>query len=132
MLIAPIFNSCRNDLDELPAWDLAEMSNMVFESREMGKTADGIDVVKYINVTSTYAVIKEENGIVECKMTVGQSTDLTRLVGIATISTAATIMPLDGSPKLGIPGDFSKEVKYKVVAADNVTSKVYKITVVKQ
>lgn len=35
-----------------------------------------------------------------------------------TISTAAIIKPLNGSPTLGVPGDWSKPNKYEVTAAD--------------
>lgn len=34
------------------------------------------------------------------------------------ISDAATLSPLDGSPKLGTPGDFSRDRTYRVTAAD--------------
>lgn len=132
ILFSPVFSSCRMGLEELPSWDQADMTKLVFERREMGKTADGIDVVKYYNVPSTFAVIKDENGQAECQITVAQGTDLTNLVGIATISTAAMIIPMDGSPMLGKPGDFSNGATYKVVAADNVTTKIYSITVVVQ
>lgn len=38
-----------------------------------------------------------------------------------TISDAAVIIPLDGAPKLGAPGDFSTDRKYRVKAADGST-----------
>lgn len=34
------------------------------------------------------------------------------------ISTAATMVPVDGSPQPGVPGDFSQPRKYKIIAAD--------------
>lgn len=37
------------------------------------------------------------------------------------LSSAATIKPLDGAPKLGVPGDWSKPNKYRVTAADGKT-----------
>lgn len=40
------------------------------------------------------------------------------LVVVFNISTAAVVEPLDNSPKLGTPGDWSKPNKYKVKAAD--------------
>lgn len=132
VLLLPVLTSCRLGLEELPSWDQAEMTKLVFERREMGKTADGIDVVKYINVPGTFKVIKVENGVTECEVTVPVGTKLTELVGIATISTAARIIPVDGSPVLGKPGDFTNGATYKVIAADNVTVKVYSVKVVVQ
>lgn len=40
------------------------------------------------------------------------------LVVVLNISTAATIEPLEGSTRLGVPGDWSKPNKYKITAAD--------------
>lgn len=46
-----------------------------------------------------------------------------------TISTAARIFPIEGSPVLGTPGDWSKENKYEVMAVDG-TKKIWTIKVV--
>ena len=47
------------------------------------------------------------------------STDnLTKLWVYVTISDVSTLKPLDGSPQLGIPGDFSVDRTYRVTAAD--------------
>lgn len=43
---------------------------------------------------------------------------LSRLWVYVSISDAATISPLSGSPKLGAPGDFSEVRSYRVTAAD--------------
>lgn len=43
---------------------------------------------------------------------------LTKLWVYVTISDAAEITPLEGAPELGKPGDFSKNHKYRVTAAD--------------
>lgn len=43
---------------------------------------------------------------------------LTNLWVYVTISDVAKLVPLDGAPVLGKPGDFSKDRTYKVVAAD--------------
>ncbi len=50
------------------------------------------------------------------------------MVVIVNLSSAATIRPLDGAPKLGVPGDWSKPNKYEVTAADG-SKKVWTITV---
>ena len=47
---------------------------------------------------------------------------LTHVWGYANIPDAATIVPLDGAPVLGAPGDFSKPVSYTITAADGSTA----------
>lgn len=49
-------------------------------------------------------------------------------VVVVTVSTAATIAPVEGAPALGVPGDWSKPNKYEVTAADG-TKKTWTITV---
>ena len=46
------------------------------------------------------------------------------------ISTAAKITPLNGSPLLGVPGDWSKTNEYRVLAADG-SVKDWKIQITK-
>lgn len=53
--------------------------------------------------------------------------DTKKVVVVLNISTAAVIEPLEGSPKLGVPGDWSKPNKYKVTAA-NGTSKTWTVS----
>ena len=47
-----------------------------------------------------------------------EANGLTRLWVYVSISDAATLSPLNGSPKLGSPGDFSEDRSYRVTAAD--------------
>lgn len=49
---------------------------------------------------------------------------------MASISTAARLTPLDGAPKLGVPGDWSKPNKYLVTAASGA-QKEWTIEVIK-
>lgn len=51
-----------------------------------------------------------------------------KLVVILNISPASVIEPVEGAPKLGVPGDWTKSNKYKVTAADG-SSKVWTVTV---
>ncbi|KYP15363.1 hypothetical protein [Flavihumibacter sp. CACIAM 22H1] len=44
--------------------------------------------------------------------------NLTNLVFMSNISTAATMTAMEGAPRPGIPGDFSQPRKYQVKAAD--------------
>ena len=41
-----------------------------------------------------------------------------KVVVALTISTAATIKPINGAPTLGVPGDWTKDNQYEVTAAD--------------
>ena len=54
-----------------------------------------------------------------------------KLVVVLNISPAAIIEPVEGAPRLGAPGDWSKANKYKVTAADGST-KVWTVTVAEQ
>ena len=51
-----------------------------------------------------------------------------KAVVVVTISTAATIKPINGAPKLGAPGDWTKDNQYEVTAADG-TKKTWTIVV---
>ena len=58
------------------------------------------------------------------------SVSLNNIVGYASISTAATIYPIDNAPRLGQRSDFSqKTYEYEVVAADGVTRKVWTLII---
>ena len=51
-----------------------------------------------------------------------------KAVVAVTITTAATIKPIGDAPKLGVPGDWTKDNQYEVTAADG-TKKVWTIVV---
>lgn len=51
-----------------------------------------------------------------------------KAVVAVTISTAATIKPIGDAPKLGVPGDWTKDNQYEVTAADG-TKKTWTIVV---
>ncbi|WP_299577974.1 DUF5018-related domain-containing protein [uncultured Sunxiuqinia sp.] len=135
------FSSCRMGLDELPTFEEAEMTDFWFEYREIitKQYPDGssYEQVEFTDLKSacSFEVLSESGGTVEGKVTINKSqTDkdikLSSITGKAEISTAATISPLDGSPRLGSPGDYSGKVSYKVVAADGKTTKIFEITTV--
>lgn len=54
--------------------------------------------------------------------------DINNIVVAVDISTAAVMSPVDGSPKLGVPADWSTPHKYLVKAADGKT-KIWTISV---
>ena len=51
-----------------------------------------------------------------------------KAVVAVTITTAATIKPIGDAPKLGVPGDWTKDNQYEVTAADG-TKKTWTIVV---
>jgi hypothetical protein len=138
-----IFNSCRMGLDELPVFEDAKLTNFWFEHREM-VTKTNPDGSKYETVVftdlksaCTFQIVSENENSADCKVTINKAKvtktiNLSGIVGKATISTAATISPLNSAPKLGLPGNFSGPVSYQVKAADEVSMKTYNITVVVQ
>lgn len=54
--------------------------------------------------------------------------DAKNLVVVLTISTGSVVEPIEGAPKLGVPGDWSHPNKYKITAA-NGTSRIWTVTV---
>ena len=138
-----VLKSCRMGLDELPVFEDAKLTNFWFEYREVitkqYQNGESYEVVEYTNLKSacTFSVTSENENSAECTVTINSGAvskpiSLNNIVGIATISTAATIEPLESSPALGVPGNFSSQVTYLVTAADNKTTKTYTITVVLQ
>lgn len=136
-------DSCRMGLDELPVFEDAELSNFWFEHRQTitkeYPNGESYEVVEYTDLKSacTFTVTSETENSAECTVTINSSAvskpiSLSSIVGIATISTAAKIEPLESSPELGVPGDFSSQVSYLVTAADNKTMKTYTITAIIQ
>lgn len=139
IMISLALSSCRTGLDDLPVFEEAEMTDFWFEYREIvtKQYPDGTsyEQVEFTDLKSScnFEVLSESGGTVQCKVTLpadagGKSINLSNIVGKAEISTAATIEPLNGSPVLGIPEDFSGKVSYRIVAADEITVKTYEIT----
>lgn len=135
-------------LDELPAFDDAKIVNVFVEHRYKDNSdewIDGSNVVKFQKLDiSRKFVTAEESGspydsiIIEPTIpkpsgsfTAEERLNVTleHIVVYVNISTAAKIEPIDGAPKLGVPGDFSKPRKYKVTAADNKTTSEWVIMI---
>ena len=71
----------------------------------------------YIRYTTTNIPEAERGNFTEAKAVVA-----------VTISTAAVMKPIGDAPKLGVPGDWTKDNQYEVTAADG-TKKVWTIVV---
>ncbi|MDR1601851.1 MAG: hypothetical protein LBS42_05430 [Tannerella sp.] len=134
-IMACLLTSCLTaGLDELPAFEDAEITDVTFEYRYMDPYSVwmGEPIVKWENLPVQDKEIDSNAGTIICKLQVPQSggtfddiirdqVSLEYIVGKFYISTAATIAPVEGSPTLGIPGDFSNPCKYVVTAANGTT-----------
>lgn len=140
MMLAVISTSClEHDLEELDVYSGCDITRVDIYWRYVSDevhpgTGENKVVQKYMAAYSrTY-----DTETCECKIryTIAQAgmtaeekaafTD-TKAVVIVTISTAATIKPINGAPELGVPGDWSKPNQYEITAADG-TKKVWTIT----
>ncbi|WP_423126967.1 DUF5018-related domain-containing protein [Gaoshiqia sp. Z1-71] len=135
-------------MDELPAFEEAEMTDINFEYRYEDlndKWIDGSNTVKFVKLGIVKEIKKAgENGNVSDSIIVSlsipapsgsftreerQKISLTSLVAYVYLSTAAKVEPVDNSPVFGVPGDYTQIRKYKVTAADGKTSKIWTIRV---
>lgn len=90
--------------------------------------------VHQVRIPSGHFKSNEEEGICEFDFKLHSSFPsdqlssftVEKLVVVLNISTAANIVPIEGAPDLGKPGDWTKENKYKVTAADG-TSKIWTV-----
>ncbi len=136
-----LFTSClKSGLDDLPAFEDAEITSFKFEYRWVVKNVDNDQLsVQTLDVTNT---IDTENNVVDCTITVPAASDdfptevrdlvtESNIVGYCNISTAASLKPIGNAPKLGIIQDFSgSSFQYEVTAADGKTKKVWTINIV--
>lgn len=129
-----IITSC--DWAELPEYEEAEISAVQFYYRWAGDSKDPItgEPIMEEQRLNTTNKVNSEAGIIDVSVSVpaanGDFTEAIRneitvnkLWGQVTISTAARIFPIEGSPILGTPGDWSKENKYEVMAGDGTIKK---------
>ena len=132
-------SSClESGLDELPAYDTAEITDVYFEYRYEVTRSDGVRDIKYLRMTNAKREINAAGAVtMEIRVPAASGTfteeerakvSLSNIVCYCYISTAANIEPIDGSPKLGTIGNFSSAVKYKVTAADGKTTKQWTIS----
>ena len=116
-LIGTVSSCLKSGLDDLEAYNEAEITNLNFEYRWWDEAKNQM-AVKTLNIEKQ---ISQDDNLITCKLTdaVRQNVSLSNLIAYMDLSTAARITPLNGAPKLGNPGDFSaKEFKYQVTAAD--------------
>lgn len=139
LFFATLSSCLEHNLPELPLYDGNEITLVNAEYRFNGsQLMHGQPVVVYqkLNVAQQ---INKETSVIDVQITIpnptGQFTAEEREKVVQThlwfyvnISTAATIKPINGAPKLGDPGDATKPLKYEVTAA-NGAKKVWTINV---
>lgn len=138
LLCMPFMVACWEDL---PVYEDAEITKVGFYYRFAGPDKDqitGVPVMVEKELSCSYD-INSEAATVDVDITVpkanGSFTEternnvsVTKLWGYVNVSTAAKVEPVESSPKLGTPGDWSSPRKYKVIAA-NGDAKIWTITV---
>lgn len=140
MLLAVISTSClTHDLEELEVFsdkDITGVQGVYWRYFGTEKIPGSGEVqVKQVRIPSGRFESDTEAGVCSFVYKVEnlpqeQVSEFTvkKLVVVLNISTAALIEPVEGSPKLGVPGDWSKPNKYKVTAADG-TNKIWTVSV---
>ncbi|WFE87040.1 MULTISPECIES: DUF5018-related domain-containing protein [Parabacteroides] len=134
------FTSClTSGLDELDVYDGADITSVSAVAyryiSDEKSPASGQNIVKEVNLTFT-SDIDTDAATVKITVSVPENFPEAELGNLSTsnimvavgLSTAARISPLNGSPTLGVPGDWSKPNTY-VVDAANGTRKNWTIEV---
>lgn len=126
---------------ELPAYEEAEITKVGAYHRFYSGDKDaltGENIVAERELESNYT-IDSDNGLASTVLTIpgasGSFTEterakvsLSNLVVYINVSTAARVTPMEGSPRFGVPADWTKEHKYTVMAADG-TTKIWTVKV---
>ena len=142
MFVLVCVSCLRGNLEDLPAFEEANITDVKFDFRYKDMTdvwIDGEPIVKVVSLSVGNKVINAETGTITCTITVPEANgsfsdeirstvSLTNIVGKFNLSSAAIITPQDGAPTLGVPGDFSVPRRYLVTAA-NGTKKDWTIQI---
>ena len=139
LMCVPIISSCSKE--DLPAYEEAEITKVgayhrFYSGDKDAITGENIVAEKELDRTNN---IDSEHGVATAVFTIpaagGKFTEaerakvsLSNLVVYVNVSTAARVTPLDGSPKIGVPADWTREHKYSVMAADG-TKKIWTVKV---
>lgn len=142
MLLAvclPLIAACSKA--DLPAYEEAEITKVGAFHRFYSGDKDaltGENIVDERELESGFS-IDSKTGIASTVLTIpaagGKFTEaerakvsLSNLVVYVNVSTAARVTPIEGSPKFGVPADWTKEHKYSIMAADG-TTKIWTVKV---
>lgn len=139
LTLLPLITACEKA--DLPAYNEAEISKVgayyrYYTTDKDAITGEFIIAEKELDRTNKF---NSESGEATAEFSIpgasGTFTEaerakvsLNNLVVFFNVSTAARVTPIEGAPKLGAPADWTKEHKYKIMAADG-TTKVWTIKV---
>lgn len=139
LLCMPLISSCKEDL---PAYEEAEITSVGAYHRYYTTIKDELtgenkvaekELEKNNTIDSDVATVSATFTIPGANGTFTQEertkVSLKNLVVFFNVSTAARVTPIDGSPKLGTPGDWTSEHRYSIMAA-NGTKKIWTVKVV--
>jgi len=143
MLLAVVSTSClKHDLEELDVYSGCDITRVDcayrWKTGEMhpGTQSEKVNQVYVSAYSRTYetdasdpsrgvcTILYSKTNIPEQYRSIAES----EMVVYVTISTAATMKPINGAPALGIPADWTADHEYEVTAADG-TKKIWKIVV---
>lgn len=139
LVCLPLMTAC--DKADLPAYDEAEITKVGAYHRFFTDDKDAITgepIVAEKELTGSYN-LDSDQAIASVTFTIpaagGKFTEaerakvsLSNLVVYLNVSTAARVFPMEGSPKLGVPANWTAEHKYAIIAADG-TQKVWTVKV---
>lgn len=139
LVCLPLMSAC--DKADLPAYEEANITKVGAYHRFFTDDKDAITgeaIVAEKELTGSYK-LDSEQGTAAVTFTIpaagGKFTEaerakvsLNNLVVYFNVSTAARVFPLEGSPKLGVPANWTSEHKYTIMAADG-TKKVWTVKV---
>lgn len=117
--------------EELDTYDGTEITGLVgtyfrYIDPSASIPASGQNKVLQVQLNTENTQRDTEAGTLTFDVTVpasytGPDVKASELVVIVNLSTAAVVKPVEGAPKFGVPGDWSKPNKYKVTAANGDT-----------
>ena len=141
MCVVFSLSSClKSGLDDLPEYEDANIttvsgvyhryySDEIEPSTGEARIKDASLTVRDVRITNDDCTVKTTLTLPSDFPTIEKGkVTLNNLVVIVGLSSAARIYPINGAPRLGVPGDWSKENKYEVIAA-NGTKKIWIIHV---
>ena len=143
LLLAVVSTSClKHDLEELDVYSGCDITRVDCAYRwktgeiHPGTQSEKVNQVYVSAYSRTYVTDESDPSRGVCTIRYSKtnipeqyrSVAETEMVVYVTISTAATMKPINGAPALGIPADWTAVHEYEVTAADG-TKKIWKIVV---
>ena len=143
LLLAVVSTSClKHDLEELDVYSGCDITRVDCAYRwktgeiHPGTQSEKVNQVYVSAYSRTYVTDESDPSKGICTIRYSKtnipeqyrSVAETEMVVYVTISTAATMKPINGAPALGIPADWTADHEYELTAADG-TKKIWKIVV---